>query len=203
MLLFPVSVGPYHFRVVQTASEMEAVHRLNYRTFVNEIPQHPSIPGGILVDKFHDKNLYFGAFRENELVGMVSVHSRPPFSISNRLEDPSLLESLADRPLEVRLLAVLPSERYGIVFAGLGWQVYRFAKGRKYTHLLISGLLQRKSLYHRLGFHPVGKPVGKDNAQFIPMVLNLDEVPSSILMDINRWEAWIERIGTDYGLSHF
>ncbi|HRE06968.1 MAG TPA: hypothetical protein PKX00_15250 [Opitutaceae bacterium] len=30
-----------HFKLATEAWEFEAIHRLNYRTFVEEIPQHP------------------------------------------------------------------------------------------------------------------------------------------------------------------
>jgi len=32
------------FRIADSAEEFEAIHRLNYRTFVEEIPQHPANP---------------------------------------------------------------------------------------------------------------------------------------------------------------
>jgi hypothetical protein len=194
----PVTVGSYEFRAINSDGEMKEVHHLNYNTFVIEIPQHTVDPSGFLIDKFHDKNLYFGAFRNGILTGMISVHSQPPFSITDRLSDPSLLDHLQGKPLEVRLLAVLPSERHGIVFAGLGWQVYRFAKAGGFTHLLISGLVERESLYQRLGFRAVGEPVGKDGAAFVPMILSLDEMPPYILKDIDHWESWMSRIETVY-----
>ncbi len=200
--LHPVTVASYEFRPIRTEGEIEEVHRLNYQTFVIEIPQHSPDASGILIDKFHDKNLYFGAFREGILTGMVSVHSQPPFSIASRLKDPSILDSFSGKPLEVRLLAVLPSQRHGIVFAGLGWLVYRYAKAGGYTHLLISGLVEREPLYQRLGFRAVGEPVGMDGAVFVPMILSLDEVPPHILKDIDRWETWISRIKNEFGVPH-
>ncbi len=200
--LQPVRMGLYEFRQMKTDSDFEEIHRLNYKTFVVEIPQHPPNPEEMLVDKFHEKNLYFGAFRGANLVGMVSVHSQPPFSITDRLTDKSPVECLDGKPLEVRLLAVLPSERHGIVFAGLGWLVYRYARVGGYTHLLISGLVKRAHLYQRLGFHAVGEPVGVDGAAFVPMILSLDEIPSYLLKDIDRWESWVSRIGIEYSFPH-
>ena len=198
----PVRVGSFEFRRMASDRDYEQIHRLNYKTFVVEIPQHPPDPREILIDKFHEKNIYFGAFRGPDLVGMVSIHSQPPFSITDRLKDKSLIECLNGKPLEVRLLAVLPSERHGIVFAGLGWQVYCVAKSGGYTHLLISGLEERVQLYQRLGFHAVGEPAGVDGAAFVPMILSLDEVPSYLLKDIDRWESWVSRIGLEYGVPH-
>src|SRR5438132_1659195 len=38
--------------------EFEAIHRLNYKTFVEEIPQHAARAAPRLVDKFHLENTY-------------------------------------------------------------------------------------------------------------------------------------------------
>src|SRR4051812_7453401 len=76
----PVRLGPYLLKVAETAEEVEQVHRLNYRTFVREIPQHADQGDGRLVDKFHDRNVYFIAIREGRVVGMVSAHGGPKFS---------------------------------------------------------------------------------------------------------------------------
>src|SRR5438552_4152975 len=65
-------VGRYTFKRAETAAEVEQVHALNYRTFVQEIPQHPDPGDGRLVDKFHPKNGYFVALRTGRVVGMIS-----------------------------------------------------------------------------------------------------------------------------------
>ena len=41
------------FRIASEDWEFEAVHRLNYKTFVEEIPQHGQNTDQRLVDKFH------------------------------------------------------------------------------------------------------------------------------------------------------
>jgi len=46
------------YKVAATADEFEQIHRLNYQTFVGEIPQHSPNPEGRLVDKFHAENTY-------------------------------------------------------------------------------------------------------------------------------------------------
>ena len=84
--------GRYLFKRAETEWELEQVHQLNYRTFVREIPQHSDPGSGRLIDKFHDKNDYFIALSGDRVIGMVSVHDRPPFSIAERLPDPRLIE---------------------------------------------------------------------------------------------------------------
>ena len=101
-------VGPYSFKRAESKQEFEQVHRLNHRPFVDEIPQHPPTGSGILVDKFHHKNVYLIVLRDDRVVGMVSTHDQPPFSIADRLPDPKILYDIGTRPLEVRLLAIEP-----------------------------------------------------------------------------------------------
>src|SRR5438876_12427603 len=74
----------YLFRRAETPHELEQVHRLNYRTFVGEIPQHADPGTGYLIDKFHDKNQYFVALRDGRVIGMVAVHDQAPFSVTDR-----------------------------------------------------------------------------------------------------------------------
>ncbi len=47
---------PLNFKVAATPDEFEAIHALNYRTFVEEIPQHSPNGERRLVDKFHAEN---------------------------------------------------------------------------------------------------------------------------------------------------
>src|SRR6266481_4738868 len=103
--------GRYTFKQAETAAEFEQIHALNYSTFVREIPQHADPGDGRLVDKFHSKNLYFVALRGARIVGMISAHDQPPFSVATRLPDPGVLVAADVRPLEIRLLAIEPRER--------------------------------------------------------------------------------------------
>src|SRR5438105_13996442 len=112
-------VGGYLFKRADTRHEFEQIHRLNYETFVAEIPQHADPGDGRLVDKFHGKNCYFVALTEGRVIGMVSTHDQPPFSVADRLTDPSILERPGTRPLEVRLLAIEPARRNSTVVLGL------------------------------------------------------------------------------------
>jgi hypothetical protein len=45
--------APLVFKAATEDWEFELIHRLNYRTFVEEIPQHQASPTHRLVDKFH------------------------------------------------------------------------------------------------------------------------------------------------------
>ena len=145
-----LQVGRYLFKRADAGNEFEQIHRLNYRTFVEEIPQHAASRRGRLIDKFHAKNTYFVALLEGRVVGILSVHDQPPFSVADRLPDPSILDAPGRRPLEVRLLAVEPEHRTGPVLAGLLFSVLQHARDR-YHDVYISGVAKRVAMYERLG----------------------------------------------------
>lgn len=187
-------VGPYVFKRAESTEEVEQVHRLNFQTFVAEIPQYPDARGDRLVDKFHHKNVYFIVLCADQLIGMVSAHDQPPFSVADRLEDPAILSRPGVRPLEVRLLAVEPARRNSLVFFGLIWSLYEYAHTEGYTHLFISGIKERLPLYKRLGFEALGRAVGTGKASFVPMVLTIGQLPRKVERVKKLWETRVERI---------
>ena len=189
----PLRLGPYRFKRAQTDREFEQLHKLNYRIFVNEIPQHGDTGTGLLVDKFHDKNVYYVAVREKRVVGMITVHDRPPFSVAEKLEDPATIARLGDRLIEARLLAIEPGQRHSLVFAGLNWMMFQHAANGGYTHILISGYSDRLPLYRRAGFRPLGPGVRSGDATFVPMALALNDLPSDALNPVNRWKSRMRR----------
>ena len=111
---------------------------------------------------------------------MISIHAGPDFSIARRLPDPDVLRTLS-RPFEIRLLAIEPQARNRTVLAGLLWQVYDFARSQEGSHLLISGIIERESMYRKLGFVPLGPAVPDGSARFIPMMMPLVDDRPNIL----------------------
>lgn len=188
-------VGNYVFKRAETKQEFEQIHRLNHRTFVDEIPQHHSTSTGVLVDKFHHKNAYLIVLRDERLVGMLCTHDQPPFSVADRLTDPAILHRDGTRPLEVRLLAIEPDERNSTMFFGLIWFLYDFALKNDYTHLFISGVETRVDLYHRLGFVPLGPAVPDGAAAFVPMVLTVGQLPDKLQRMKKMWEMHMGKSG--------
>ena len=61
------------YKIANTAEEYEQIFKLNYETFVDEIPQHEKNETKKLKDKFHDKNIYIIAKKEGEVVGMMAL----------------------------------------------------------------------------------------------------------------------------------
>jgi aspartate aminotransferase-like enzyme len=192
-----LKVGQYVFKRAETRQEIEQIHRLNFRTFVNEIPQHPDTGSGVLVDKFHTKNAYLIVLREGRVVGMVSAHDQPPFSVADRLREPEVLDRPGTRPLEVRLLAIEPDERNSTMFFGLIWSLYEHARTNGYTHLFISGVAERVGLYERLGFVPLGPAVPCGSASFVPMMLTIGQLPLKIERVKRLWETHVGKVSDD------
>jgi aspartate aminotransferase-like enzyme len=187
-------VGPYVFKRAETDDEFDQIHRLNYRTFVSEIPQHADPGNGRLIDKFHDKNAYFIVLCEGRVVGMVSGHDQPPFSVADRLSDTTLLTQPGTRPLEVRLLAIEPDRRNSTVFFGLMWSLYDHAVEHGYTHLFISGIVERLPLYRRLGLEPIGAAIGHGKASFVPMMLTVGRLPERVQRTKHQWESHMTKV---------
>jgi aspartate aminotransferase-like enzyme/N-acyl-L-homoserine lactone synthetase len=162
------------FKEAQSSNELEQIHALNHRVFAEEIAQHHAQPSGLLIDRFHAQNRYFIAVRDGVVIGMISAHAGPEFSMTRRLPDANLVRAFP-RPVEVRLLAIDPQERSRTVLAGLLWQVYDFAISNGFSHLLISAITERESMYRKLGFHPLGPAVPEGSASFIPMAMEISE----------------------------
>ena len=192
-----LQVGGYVFKRAETDDEFDQIHALNYRTFVGEIPQHADTGTGRLVDKFHHKNTYFIALSGKEVVGMVSVHGQPPFSIADRLPDPGLLQRDGTRPLEVRLLAIKSEKRHSVVYSGLVWTLFRYAQDVGATHLFISGVQERLSLYEQLGFEQIGPPVQGGKAVFIPMAVRVSNIAEKKHRAMQLWIKRLAKRGAD------
>ncbi len=187
-------VGSYVFKRAETSQEFEQIHRLNHQTFVREIPQHPDDGSELLVDKFHHKNAYFIVLKGERVVGMLSAHDQPPFSVATRLSEPEILSQPDTRPLEVRLLAIEPAERNSTMFFGLIWSLYEFARSKEYTHLVISGVTDRQDLYERLGFIAMGPAVASGDAFFVPMMLKIGQLPVRIERMKRMWEMHLGKM---------
>ncbi len=163
----------YRFKQAETPEEFEQIFRLNHTVFAGELEQHPAQPGERLVDKFHDKNRYVIALVGEEVIGMIAVNGEPPFSVAAKLADPSVLNEYG-RLLEVRLLAVDPAHRNGVVMAGLMLGVYEHA--RDFDAMAISGHVEKAGIYHELGFRDLGPPVASGEAMYVPMAIRVADL---------------------------
>lgn len=163
--------GVLRFKIATEPEEFEQIHRMNYRTFVEEIPQHASNAEHRLVDKFHAENTYIICLNDGRLVGMMCVRAKRPFSLDHKLPDLDRHLPPAKSVCEVRLLAVEPSERKGPVFAGLLEEVLKMCRVAGHDMAIISGTVRQQKLYRHLGFRPFGPLVGTKDALYQPMYL--------------------------------
>jgi aspartate aminotransferase-like enzyme len=164
------------FKIAAEEWEFEAIHRLNYKTFVEEIPQHTPAAERRLVDKFHHENTYVICLDGQNLVGMLAMRDRRPFSLDQKL--PNLDDHLPKGRIvvEIRLLSVEKEYRNGYVFRGLLNVVLDHGKSRGWNLAIISGTTRQIKLYQHLGFVPFGPLVGSGEARFQPMYLTLETI---------------------------
>jgi aspartate aminotransferase-like enzyme len=168
---------PLTFKFATEDWEFEQIHRLNYKTFVEEIPQHHPSPTQRLVDRFHAENTYLIGLQNRKLVGMLAVRGSRPFSLDQKL--PNLDSHLpAGRTIcEIRLLALekkFRGARGGQILQGILALLWQHGVEKGYDLAIISGTTRQFRLYQHLGFVPFGPVVGSGDAQFQPMYVTLE-----------------------------
>lgn len=164
------------FRIASEDWEFEAIHSLNYKTFVEEIPQHQQSGEKRLVDKFHRENTYVICLDNDQLVGMLAMRSKRPFSLDQKIPNLDAYLPAGRSICEIRLLSVEKEYRNGHVFRGLLGLVLQHGKSKGYDFAVISGTTRQEKLYRHLGFIPFGPLVGSGEAQFQPMYLTLETI---------------------------
>jgi hypothetical protein len=168
----------FHVKIATEAWEFEAIHRLNYETFVDEIPQHRPDPSGRLIDRFHEENTYIVCIHGTLLLGMVAVRDRRPFSLEHKLPDFDSYLPAFRRVCELRLLAVQRQQRTSPVLQRLLGAVFLHCLEQQYDAAVISGTTRQLKLYRRIGFVPFGPLVGSSTAQFQPMFVTIQRAGS-------------------------
>ncbi|WFD09833.1 aminotransferase class V-fold PLP-dependent enzyme [Tepidibacter hydrothermalis] len=159
------------FKIAEYDFEFEEINKLNYETFVEEIPQHKQNESKILKDKFDKENIYFIALKNNELLGMLAVRDKRPFSLDQKLENLDSYLPPAKSMCEIRLLSVKKEYRKGSLLKGLLTIVMQYIEDKEYDMVLISGILNQQKLYKHIGFVPFGPIVGNDKSKFQPMYI--------------------------------
>ncbi len=170
------SSSPLRFKIATELWEFDQIHRLNYKTFAEEIPQHERSGTGMLVDKFHDENVYFICLQGGRVIGMMAMRGNRPFSLDHKLPDLDSYLPPGRTVCEVRLLAVEKGHRNGRVFLGLGQLLSEVGHKQGFDLAIISGTTRQEKLYRHLGFIPFGPQVGNPGAWYQPMYLTLETV---------------------------
>ncbi len=165
---------PLTFKLAEQPWEIEAIGRLLYRTFVEEIPQHPANPARTLTDKFQGENRYLIALDGTTLAGMLAVRDRRPFSLDGKLPDLDRYLPPGARPCELRVLSVRPEYRGTRLTQRLLCFVAEYCLDQGFDLAVISGTTRQLKLYSHLGFVPFGPLVGTPDAWYQPMLLTLE-----------------------------
>ncbi|MBI2299439.1 MAG: aminotransferase class V-fold PLP-dependent enzyme [Armatimonadetes bacterium] len=168
------------FTVADQAWQLEAIHRLNYRTFVEEIPQHPVSPDRRLVDRFHHENTYLICLDGRRLVGMVALRARRPFSLDLKLPELDGYLPPARSLVEVRLLSIEPGYLGRRVLAGLLRLVLEQVRAAGHDLGVFSATTRQLALYNHLGGVPFGPLVGPPEARFQPMYLPVPALEAAL-----------------------
>ena len=167
-----MNTGALLYKVAETADEFRQIHELNYRTFVDEVGQHPPNRKRRRIDRFHDENTYYICLADGRLIGMVCTRDRRPFSLDQKIENLDELLPAHQRPVEIRLLAVEKEARSPQVFLGLMRMMAEACAAADYDLALVSALKKQSKLYQHLGFRSFGPDVGKPPVLFQPMYMN-------------------------------
>ncbi len=165
---------PLTFKTANEDWEFEQIHRLNYKTFVEEIPQHHASPTHRIVDKFHAENTYLICLAGKKLVGMLAVRGARPFSLDQKLENLDSYLPAGRTICEIRLLAIEKKFRGAQVLQGILALLWQLGIEKGYDLAIISGTTRQFRLYQHLGFVPFGPVVGTGEAQFQPMYVTLE-----------------------------
>jgi aspartate aminotransferase-like enzyme len=170
----------YSFKLATSSDEHAQIHALNYRAFVEEIPQHQPNDQRLQVDRFHDENVYAISLAGETVVGMLAMRGRRPFSLDGKLPDLDAHLPPGRTPCEVRLLAIDREHRAGAVLPGLLSTLSQHALENGFDCAVISATTRQAKLYAHMGFVPFGPLVGTADAQFQPMLITLESFRSHL-----------------------
>ncbi|WP_243840714.1 GNAT family N-acetyltransferase [Paenisporosarcina antarctica] len=178
-----VGANMYWCKIARSEREYADIAKLNYETFVEEIPQHEKDETGRRTDAFHQENTYLIVLKEHQLVGMIALRDTRPFSLDRKIgpvEKVLPIEALTGKLCEIRLLSVRKEHRNGRVFFMLARALADYAYEKGYGAAVISGTVRELKLYSQLGFQAFAEPVGSEEAAFIPMFLTKERYEQSI-----------------------
>ncbi len=172
----------YWCKIAHTEAEFEEIARLNYETFVEEIPQHEANSARKKVDRFHPENTYIVVYKGLELIGMLAFRDQRPFSIDEKIGEVEryLPKEISTKLCEIRLLAVKKAYRTGRVLLKLTQALTAFAYEKGYSAAVISGTTREEKLYKQMGFTQFAPATGTEDALFLPMVLTRQQFEKSL-----------------------
>jgi aspartate aminotransferase-like enzyme len=181
------------FKEASEQWEHEAIHQLLYRTFVEEIPQYQANPNRKLVDKFDDDNRYLICLDGRTLAGVITLRSKRPFSLDQKLANLDEFLPKNKSISEVRLLTVHPDYRHRTVLPGLLKLLEKQALAQGCDIAIMSASVTQLKLYRHMGCVPFGPLTGAPGAQFQPMMLAYETYKSKTDIVLGGWRERIRR----------
>lgn len=170
----------YWCKIARSKKEFDEIAKLNYTTFVEEIPQHEAHESAMRVDPYHEQNTYLIVLSDKELVGMIAVRSDRPFSLDRKIGQVEVHLDNPGKLCEIRLLAVRKEHRNGRVFFLLARALSDYCCEEGFDAAVISGTVRELKLYGQLGFSQFAEPVGSGDAVFIPMITTRADYAESV-----------------------
>jgi aspartate aminotransferase-like enzyme len=179
------SNSSFEFKIATEEWELAEIHRLLYRTFVEEIPQYHANEERRLVDKFHDQNTYLICLDGPKLAGIITLRDRRPFSLDAKLPDLDTYLPPGRNVCEIRLLSVEKGYRHSAVLPGLIALLEKHGRVKGFNTAIISGTTRQLKLCQHLGFVPFGPMVGTPGAMYQPMMLTYENYRSHMRPALN------------------
>ncbi|ANU26439.1 GNAT family N-acetyltransferase [Planococcus versutus] len=170
----------YWCKIARSEEEFDEISRLNYETFVEEIPQHKVNSSGMRIDPFHEQNTYLIVLADTQVVGMIALRSERPFSLDLKIGSIEAFLPNAGKVCEIRLLAVRKEHRNGRVFFLLARALSDYCLEQGFDSAVISGTVRQLKLYKQLGFQAFAEPMGTGEAIFVPMVTTRRQYNDSV-----------------------
>lgn len=163
----------FEYKIADTDNEFEQIFRLNYETFVEEIPQHPTNTEKKLVDAFHEYNTYVICKYGREVIGMVSYSTTRPFSLDKKVPHLDTYLPQHKKICEIRLLSIKYAYRHTRVCARFFSFLVNILYSKDIDMLIISGTTRQLELYKGMGFVEFYQAIGTAEARYQPMYLLL------------------------------
>lgn len=170
----------YWCKIARSEEEFDAIAKLNYETFVEEIPQHAADGSRARTDTYHDQNTYLIVLADSELAGMIALRSDRPFSLDLKIGQVEHYLPDCREICEIRLMAVRKKHRNGRVFFLMARALSDYCYEKGFDAAVISGTVRQLKLYGQIGFKAIAGPVGTGEAVFIPMATTRREYARSV-----------------------
>lgn len=167
----------YQIEIPRTQETFSAMWRLNHKTFSDELGQHAPREDGMLIDKFHAKNIYRVARIGSRVVGMIAAHAQAPFSVVSHFGKIMEDEIIPGKTGEIRLLALEKDLRGRSRLAvRLCDAILDALACSGIEKIVVTGIESQRKFYENIGLRVVGESIRDGNAVFYPMCASVEAI---------------------------